>query len=253
MSRSSSTRRSRWCAARRYPHPEGARRRHAVRHRRLLHQRGAQPLPGGTERSVGGVGEQRSQRLAEIDETTAAMLRFGGERVASFVTSFNASDVGSYRIVGTRATCTSIRRTSMPRDWPTSDRRLARPRDTRATRSVCAPSCCTSPTASGDASRSPPARKACRTCGSSKRSTSRRDRPGRHYPAVQEARQGHPPSTHHSTGRAEADACPRPWEQCGSGEVEPRRQVQMRQGAGPYPDIRVGASISSVSLLRTAD
>jgi predicted dehydrogenase len=40
--------------------------------------------------------------LSEIDETTAAILRFGDDRVAAFVTSFNASDVGAYRIVGTR-------------------------------------------------------------------------------------------------------------------------------------------------------
>lgn len=40
--------------------------------------------------------------LAEIDETTAAVLRFGDERLATFVTSFNASDVASYRIVGTK-------------------------------------------------------------------------------------------------------------------------------------------------------
>ena len=41
-------------------------------------------------------------RLAEIDESTAALLRFDGERVAAFVTSFNAADVGEYRIVGTK-------------------------------------------------------------------------------------------------------------------------------------------------------
>ena len=40
--------------------------------------------------------------LAEIDETTAATLRFGDERVATFVTSFNAADVAAYRIVGTK-------------------------------------------------------------------------------------------------------------------------------------------------------
>ena len=40
--------------------------------------------------------------LSEIDETTAATLRFGDDRLATFVTSFNASDVASYRIVGTR-------------------------------------------------------------------------------------------------------------------------------------------------------
>jgi glucose-fructose oxidoreductase len=41
-------------------------------------------------------------RVAEIDESTGALLRFDGERVAAFVTSFNAADVGSYRIVGTK-------------------------------------------------------------------------------------------------------------------------------------------------------
>jgi glucose-fructose oxidoreductase len=40
--------------------------------------------------------------LSEIDETTAATLRFGDRYIATFVTSFNASDVGSYRIVGTK-------------------------------------------------------------------------------------------------------------------------------------------------------
>ena len=40
--------------------------------------------------------------FAEIDESTGALLRFEGERVAAFVTSFNASDVASYRIVGTK-------------------------------------------------------------------------------------------------------------------------------------------------------
>jgi glucose-fructose oxidoreductase len=41
-------------------------------------------------------------RLSEIDETTAATLRFGDGRVATFITSFNAADVASYRIVGTK-------------------------------------------------------------------------------------------------------------------------------------------------------
>jgi glucose-fructose oxidoreductase len=40
--------------------------------------------------------------LSQIDETTAATLRFGDDRVAAFITSFNAADVGSYRIVGTK-------------------------------------------------------------------------------------------------------------------------------------------------------
>jgi len=40
--------------------------------------------------------------LSEIDETTSATLRFGNDRLATFVTSFNAADVGAYRIVGTK-------------------------------------------------------------------------------------------------------------------------------------------------------
>jgi glucose-fructose oxidoreductase len=40
--------------------------------------------------------------LSGIDETTAAILRFSHGRLATFVTSFNAADVGAYRIVGTK-------------------------------------------------------------------------------------------------------------------------------------------------------
>ena len=41
-------------------------------------------------------------KLGEIDESTGALLRFEGERLAAFVTSFNAYDVASYQIVGTK-------------------------------------------------------------------------------------------------------------------------------------------------------
>jgi len=41
-------------------------------------------------------------KLKEIDESTGALLRFEGDRVAAFVTSFNSSDVGFYQIVGTK-------------------------------------------------------------------------------------------------------------------------------------------------------
>jgi predicted dehydrogenase len=41
-------------------------------------------------------------KLAEIDESTGALLRFEGDRVAAFVTSFNAGDVAEYRIVGSK-------------------------------------------------------------------------------------------------------------------------------------------------------
>jgi glucose-fructose oxidoreductase len=43
-----------------------------------------------------------TSKLRDIDESTGALLRFDGERVAAFVTSFDAADVGAYRIVGTR-------------------------------------------------------------------------------------------------------------------------------------------------------
>ncbi len=43
-----------------------------------------------------------TRTLEEIDETTAATLRFSDGRLATFVTSFNAADVASYRIVGTK-------------------------------------------------------------------------------------------------------------------------------------------------------
>jgi glucose-fructose oxidoreductase len=42
------------------------------------------------------------RRLREVDESTGALLRFDGERLATFVTSFNSADVGEFRIVGTR-------------------------------------------------------------------------------------------------------------------------------------------------------
>jgi glucose-fructose oxidoreductase len=41
-------------------------------------------------------------KLKEIDESTGALLRFEDDRVAAFVTSFNAADIGSYEIVGTK-------------------------------------------------------------------------------------------------------------------------------------------------------
>ena len=40
--------------------------------------------------------------LSQIDESTAAILRFDGGRVASFVTSFNGGDVAEYHIVGSK-------------------------------------------------------------------------------------------------------------------------------------------------------
>jgi len=59
------------------------------------------------------------KRLAQIDESTGAVLRFEGERIAAFVTSFNAADVGSYRIVGTKGEIQVNPRTSTPRGCAT--------------------------------------------------------------------------------------------------------------------------------------
>jgi predicted dehydrogenase len=41
-------------------------------------------------------------KLSEIDESTGALLRFDRERIAAFITSFNAADIASYHIVGTK-------------------------------------------------------------------------------------------------------------------------------------------------------
>lgn len=48
--------------------------------------------------ALNGVPDQ----LPEIDEHTAAILRFEGERLATFVSSFTAADTSQYRIVGTK-------------------------------------------------------------------------------------------------------------------------------------------------------
>jgi predicted dehydrogenase len=40
------------------------------------------------------------RKLSEIDESTGALMRFDNDRVAAFVTSFNAADVASYVVVG---------------------------------------------------------------------------------------------------------------------------------------------------------
>jgi predicted dehydrogenase len=63
----------------------------------------ARYLFGAEPRQVSAISvNDGGARLAEIDESTGALLRFEGERVAAFVTSFNATDVASYRIVGSK-------------------------------------------------------------------------------------------------------------------------------------------------------
>jgi glucose-fructose oxidoreductase len=40
--------------------------------------------------------------MPEVDDTSSAVMRFSGDRLAGFTTSFDAADVSSYRIVGTK-------------------------------------------------------------------------------------------------------------------------------------------------------
>jgi glucose-fructose oxidoreductase len=42
------------------------------------------------------------QRFSEVEEAASAMLRFPGERLASFTTSFGASKTSEYTIIGTK-------------------------------------------------------------------------------------------------------------------------------------------------------
>ncbi len=46
--------------------------------------------------------KSEDHRFTEIDEMTSAVLRFPGDCLAAFTSSFGASDVSSYRVVGTR-------------------------------------------------------------------------------------------------------------------------------------------------------
>jgi glucose-fructose oxidoreductase len=45
-------------------------------------------------------------RFDEVDEMTAAVLRFPGERLAQFTSSFGAADTAAYRVVGTKGSVT---------------------------------------------------------------------------------------------------------------------------------------------------
>jgi glucose-fructose oxidoreductase len=42
------------------------------------------------------------QRFREVDEMTSALLRFPGDRLASFTSSFGAADVATYDVIGTQ-------------------------------------------------------------------------------------------------------------------------------------------------------
>ena len=126
-------------------------RRHALRHRRLLHQRRALPVPRRADaRSWRSRSTAAPARLAEIDESTGALLRFEGERVAAFVTSFNAADVAlvpDRRHQGTAPRRSGLRVRRRPR-LRADGRRQDDPQADRQARSVRRRSCCTSRTAS---------------------------------------------------------------------------------------------------------
>ena len=42
------------------------------------------------------------RRFREVDEMSGALLRFPGDRLASFICSFGAADVSSYEVIGTK-------------------------------------------------------------------------------------------------------------------------------------------------------
>jgi len=57
---------------------------------------GAEPIE-----AIGSAIRGGDARFDQVEESFAAVLRFPGERIASFVCSFGAADVSSYRVVGT--------------------------------------------------------------------------------------------------------------------------------------------------------
>jgi glucose-fructose oxidoreductase len=61
------------------------------------HALGAEPLE-----VIGAAFAGPDPRFAEVEEAFSAILRFPGDRVATFTCSFGSSDVSSYRIVGTK-------------------------------------------------------------------------------------------------------------------------------------------------------
>lgn len=60
---------------------------------------GAEPMEVFAIRANNG-----EKRFREIDEMTGAVMRFPGERIATFVSSFGAADLSEFRLVGTKGT-----------------------------------------------------------------------------------------------------------------------------------------------------
>ncbi len=55
-----------------------------------------------TEVMARSAANRHDERFREVDETTSAVMRFPGERLASFTSSFGAADVSTYHLAGTR-------------------------------------------------------------------------------------------------------------------------------------------------------
>ncbi|HKY64564.1 MAG TPA: Gfo/Idh/MocA family oxidoreductase [bacterium] len=60
---------------------------------------GAEPMEAAAIRANNG-----EERFREVDEMSGAVLRFPGERLATFVSSFGAADVSEFTLVGTKGT-----------------------------------------------------------------------------------------------------------------------------------------------------
>ena len=71
------------------------RRRHALRHRRVLHQCRAQSVSRGADAGLGGVHQQRpGESVPRSTRRPPRRCGSGTISVATFITSFNAADVG---------------------------------------------------------------------------------------------------------------------------------------------------------------
>ena len=137
---------------------------------------------------VADLGQQRAGATCRRSTSRPApLLRFDGERVAAFVTSFNAADVASYRIVGTKGQLhvdpayeyAEGLAYELTIDGKTTRKRIGK-RDQFAPELLLLLRLHPARTASP----SRRAKRACRTCGSSRRSTNPPKRASRRDPAV---------------------------------------------------------------------
>ena len=189
------------------------RRRDAVRHRRVLHQRRPRPVPQRAEGSDRHVGQQRrreAQRDRRVNRRAAALRRRAGRRLRHQLQRRPTSRPTGSSDEGPAAT--SIPAYQYAKGSVRADRQR-QDHDVSASASAISSrqSCCTSPTASSRiVRRNRRAKKACRTSGSSRRSTSR-PKPGRWF-------RFHP-TRRSSTDRTTEDHAPR------------NQEAESRQGA----------------------